>query len=286
VRKPPKAELQPDFFAPALYDVGTKDSRSIMDVAVFRLSKKDKRPGDIIRYDMPDGFVQVSAGPAGMASVWDYDIVLMAVSHLTAAVNRWRSGKGDKPSRTFRPNVAEILRFCRRGDGGKQHDDLVAALTRLSTTHVAVERTRKNRAGRVITVSEGEALISRYRVVSGADNGKVDAVEIELPDWIYREVVEMERPDVLTVHPDYFLIEPGVGRFLYRLARRAAGRGQAVWSFRTIYEHSGSASSFKEFSRMLRKLIETDDLPEYAIAEQEGQGGPMLMMQHRSAVGG
>jgi hypothetical protein len=83
------------FFAPAPYDVGTKDSRSIMDVAVFRLSKKDKRPGDIIRYDMPDGFVQVSTGPAGMASVWDYDIVLMAVSHLTAATNRWRAGKGD-----------------------------------------------------------------------------------------------------------------------------------------------------------------------------------------------
>jgi plasmid replication initiation protein len=286
VRKPPKAEAQPDFFAPALYDVGTKDSRSIMDVAVFRLSKKDKRPGDIIRYDMPDGFVQVSAGPAGMASVWDYDIVLMAVSHLTASVDRWRTGKGDKPSRVFRPNVADILKFCRRGDGGKQHDDLVAALTRLSTTHVAVERTRKNRSGRVITVSEGEALISRYRVVSGADTGKVDAVEIELPDWIYREVVEMDRPDVLTVHPDYFLIEPGVGRFLYRLARRAAGKGQATWSFRTIYERSGSAGSFKEFSRMLRKLIETNDLPEYIISEQEGQGGSMLVMEHRSATGG
>ncbi len=285
VRKPPKTESQPSFFAPALYDVGTKDSRSIMDVAVFRLSKKDKRPGDIIRYDMPDGFVQVSAGPAGMASVWDYDIVLMAVSHLTAATNRWRAGKGDKPGRAFRPNVAEILKFCRRGDGGKQHDDLVAALTRLSTTHVIVERTRKNRAGRVITVTEGEGLINRYRVVSGAATGKVDAVEIELPDWIYREVVEMERPDVLTVHPDYFLIEPGVGRFLYRLARRAAGRGEAMWSFRTIYEHSGSASSFKEFSRMLRKLVEADDLPEYAIAEQEGQGGPMLVMRHRSGLG-
>jgi hypothetical protein len=46
-----------------------------------------------------------------------------------------------------------------------------------------------------------------------------------------------------------------------------------MWSFRTIYEHSGSASSFKEFSRMLRKLVEADDLPEYAIAEEEGQGG-------------
>ena len=286
IRKPPKAEERPDFLASTLYDVGTKDSRSIMDVAVFRLSKRDKRPGGIIRYEMADGFVQVSAGPAGMASVWDYDIVLMAVSHLTAAVDRWRAGKGDKPSRVFRPPIAEILKFCRRGDGGKQHDDLVAALTRLNTTHVAVERSWKNRNGRTVTVSEGEALIGRYKVISSTEVKKVDTVEIELPEWIYREVVELDRPDVLTVHPDYFLIEPGIGRFLYRLARRAAGRMQATWSFRTVYERSGSAGTFKEFSRLLRKLIEANDLPEYTLAEELGQGGPLLVMAHREGAGG
>ncbi|ANC47742.1 hypothetical protein A6P55_25870 (plasmid) [Pandoraea pnomenusa] len=53
-------------------------------------------------------------------------------------------------------------------------------------------------------------------------------VEIEVPSWIYREVVEAKKPEVLTVHPEYFLIEPGIGRFLYRLARRAAGRAGRV----------------------------------------------------------
>ena len=94
-----------------------------------------------------------------------------------------------------------------------------------------------------MTVSEGEALISRYRVVSGTDTDAVDAVEIELPDWIYPEVVEMNRPDVLIVHPNYFLREPELGRFLYRLARRPAGKGHTVWSLRTIYEHYGSAKA-------------------------------------------
>src|SRR5690606_27641488 len=90
VRKPPKGDEQSDFFAPTLYDVSTRDSRSVMDVAVFRLSKKDKRAGELIRYDLPDGYVEVSAGAHGMASVWDYDIVLMLVSHLTEAMNRYR----------------------------------------------------------------------------------------------------------------------------------------------------------------------------------------------------
>ena len=31
-------------------------------------------------------------------------------------------------------------------------------------------------------------------------------IEIELADWMYREITEGKNPDVLTVHPDYFLI--------------------------------------------------------------------------------
>jgi plasmid replication initiation protein len=280
-RKPPKGDEQLDFFIPTLYDVGTKDSRSIMDVAVFRLSKKDKRIGEVIRYELPDGYVQVSAGAAGMASVWDYDLVLMAVSHLTEAMNRYREGRGDKPGRVFSPHVADILKFCRRSDGGRQKDDLIDALIRLNTTHIAVERVKKSRNGRNVTVSEGEALISRYKVITSTTTGKPGNVEIELPNWLYTEVVEAKNPDVLTVHPDFFLIEPGIGRFIYRLARRAAGKGQAKWSFQTVYERSGSTGTLKKFTFTVRKLIEANDMPEYDLIEEKGQDGPLLVMTYR-----
>jgi len=244
------------------------------------LSKKDRRAGEVIHYTLPDGHVTVSAGAAGMASVWDYDLVLMAVSHLTEAMNRYREGKGEKPGRVFRPHVADVLKFCRRADGGKQKDDLVETCIRLNTTHVAVQRTRKAKNGRTVTVSEGEALISRYKVIK-SESGKPEYIEIELADWMFREITEGKNPDVLTVHPDYFLIDPGIGRFVYRLARRAAGRGQAKWAFQTIYERSGSAGTFKEFCRILRKIIEANDLPEYRLTEEPGQAGPLLVMSHR-----
>lgn len=281
IRKPPRGDEQSDFFVPMLYDLGTKDSRSIMDVAVFRLSKKDKRAGEVIRYELPDGHVQVSAGPAGMATVWDYDLVLMAVSHLTEAMNRYREGRGEKPGRVFRPHVAEVLKFCRRADGGKQKNDLVETCIRLNTTHVAMQRTRKARNGKTVTVSEGEALISRYKIVTNQATGKPEHIEIELAEWMFREVVDGKNPDVLTVHPDYFLIAPGIGRFVYRLARRAAGRTHAKWAFQTIYERSGSASTFKEFCRILRRIIEAGDMPEYELAEEKGQIGPLLVMTFR-----
>ena len=284
IRKPPKGDEQLDFYVPTLYDIGTKDSRSIMDVAVFRLSKKDKRIGEVIRYELPDGFVQVSSGAAGMASVWDYDIVLMAVSHLTEAVNRYREGTGEKPGRVFSPHVADILKFCRRSDGGRQKDDLIDALMRLNTTHIAVERIKKNRIGRPITVSEGEPLISRYKVITNTATGKPANVEIEIPNWLYMEVVDAKNPDVLTVHPDFFLIEPGIGRFIYRLARRAAGKGEAKWAFRTIFERSGSTGTLKKFTFTVRKLIEANDIPEYYLLEEKGKEGPVLIMKYREGI--
>jgi len=284
VRKPPSNDSQKDFFVPAFYDVGTKDSRSIMDVAVFRLSKKNKRVGEVIRYYLPDGYVEVKAGPDGMASIWDYDIVVMLTSHLTEAMNRYREGKGDKPGRIFRPHASDILKFCRKGDGGRQVDEVETALDRLKgTTIKSVREHPTANSRRTLREVEAEGLLGSYKVLSYTDNGKIAGLEIEAPKWLYREITEGMRPDVLTVHPDYFLIEPGIGRFVYRLARRAAGKNHATWAFQTIYERSGSASTFKEFCRILRKIIEANDLPEYRLQEETGQSRPILVMSHRDA---
>ena len=281
VRKPPFGDEQADFFVPSLYDVGGRDNRTVMDVAVFRLSKSNKRAGEMIRYELPDGFVEVTAGHYGMASVWDYDIVLMMVSHLTEAMNRYRDGKGEKPGRTFKPHVSDILKFARRGDGSRQVEEVEKALDRLKGTTIKTVRERTGEDGRKMREVEAEGLISRYSVLARTDTGRVNAVEIEAPVWIYQEIVAGKQPDVLTVHPDYFLIEPGIGRFVYRLARRAAGKGVAKWSFQTIYERSGSTGTFSKFRENLRKIIKANDLPEYALREEPGQSGPQLVMTHR-----
>ena len=285
MRRPPESDRQPDFFVPGLYDVATKDNRNLMDVALFRLSKRDKRAGDVIRYDLPDGFVEVKAGPDGMASIWDYDIVLMLISHLTESMNLFNAGRGAMPGKKFIPHASDIAKFCRRGDGGRQADQLEAALDRLlGTTIKSVRETPSRNGKRIVRETEAESLIGPYRVVSRTDTGKVARVEIEAPNWIYREVTGCRQPDVLTVHPDYFLIEPGLGRFVYRLARRAAGKNTAKWAFKTIYERSGSTSTFKEFCRMIRRLINANDLPEYELYEEDGQSGPLLLITRRTSA--
>ncbi|WP_204162483.1 replication initiator protein A, partial [Erwinia amylovora] len=79
---------------------------------------------------------------------------------------------------------------------------------------------------------------------------------------------------------------PGIGRFLYRLARRAAGKAEARWLFKTIYERSGSAGEFKKFCFTVRKLIGSNDLPEYDLKEEAGQAGPILVMRYRNLIEG
>jgi hypothetical protein len=273
--------VQADFYAPVLCDVGSRDSRTVMDVAVFRLSKSDKRANTILTYTLPDGGVQVTSGPLGMASVYDYDIVLMAVSHLTEAMNRHREGKGAKPGQVFRPAIADVLNFCRRDNGGNQKDAVVGALERLSTTHVKIERTR-NVGDKPMTITEGENLIGPFKVLSNPRTKKVEAIEFRVAQWMYDEITAGHQPEVLTVNPDYFKIERGLARFVYRLARRAAGKDSAAWSFGTIYERSGSQGSRKEFNRMIRAIIKDDNLPDYSLAEEQGKADSILRMVHRS----
>lgn len=284
VRKPPVGDAQMDFLVPGLYELGGRDNRSLMDVAVYRLSKTNKRAGEIIRYELPDGYIEVKAGPDGMASVWDYDIVVMMTSHLTEATNRYREGRGDKPGRKFKPHVSDILKFARRGDGSRQVEELEGALDRLKGTTVKNVRGYTEVDGRKMRETGADGLISSYKVLSRTDTGRISEVEIEAPQWLYDRIVEGKQPDVLTVHPDYFLISPGIGRFIYRLARRAAGKGAARWSFQTIYERCGSTGTFKKFREKLREIIAANDLPEYDLREEPGQSGPQLVMTHRDSL--
>jgi len=261
----------------------TKDSCSIMDMALFRLSKKNRRAGEIIIHKLSNGLVKVSAGAAGMASIWDYDIILMGISHLTEVINRYQKGNSEKPSRIFRPNINQVLQFIHRTGGGKQKADLVESCLRLNTTHISIQRTKKDSNGQTITAFEGEPLISSYKVIKNAMTNKPEFLEIEMAKFIYQQVVAKNKnPNVLTVHPDYFLMDSSISRFIYRLARKAAGRNTATWRFKLIYERSGSVGTFKKFAESLRKIIAANSLPEYHVEEITGcRRDPILIMQYR-----
>ena len=90
-------------------------------------------------------------------------------------------------------------------------------------------------------------------------------MSITLPAWLYEGIVQ--GGGVLSIHEDYFLLTGGVERWLYRVARKHAGHQEMGWSFtmRQLYEKSGSASRFSDFAIDVRKVVQANSLPEYAL---------------------
>ena len=280
-RSPPAKDQQLDFFVPPLHDIPVKDGIGIMDVAVFRLSKKQPRKGELIRYELSDAVIEVSSGGHGMATIYDYDIVLMVISQLAHAVKQYRRGTGEKPGRQYHIHSSDIFKFCRLSDGGKQYEILDGALKRLQGTFITITSENEKKSTRRTGYFP---LLGGAKVISRTDTGRIGRLEITIPDWIYEAVEKHDDPEVLTVNPDYFLLNKGIARFIYRLARKAAGQNDATYTFKSIHMRSGTTREFRKFSHELRQLIKADSLPDYHLAEKKGKNGPMLVIRNRRSL--
>lgn len=285
VRTPPDDDRQLDFFVPTIYDAPIKDDLNLMDVAPFSLSKAPRK--EELRFVLNDTVITVRGGAdEGIATAFDYDIFLAMVSWLNEAMKQYRIGerKGMRPHlppKTFRPAGSEILKFCRRESGGRQYKALEAALDRLQATRIKIV----NLSGGKRRETDAFSLIGKYRVVSRTDSQHIELVDIEIPDWVYEGVVHPEKnPSILTLHPDYFLIAKPLARFLYRLARKAAGASEAFYTVSDLHQRSGSKLAAGDFLKQVRSIVqsaEADPLPDYDFRLIPGKRGPILHITHR-----
>jgi plasmid replication initiation protein len=287
LRAPPVDDAQLMFFVPAIYDAPIKDDVNLMDVAPFALGK-NARTG-VITYELKDCLITIEGGAeVGLATVFDYDIFLSMVSALAEEVRRYRVAeeKGLRPTmppKTYRPSAAHLLKFGRRSDGGRQYQEIEAALRRLAKTSITIT----NLAGGKRRQVDTRPLISEYSVVSKTNTGNVDEIEIRIPDWVYLSIVRADKAlPLLTLNPDYFLISSGLGRFIYRLARKAAGKDEARYTAQDLHKRSGSPQEFRFFLRDLKEFVKRTHafpMPDYDLALTEGKNGSVLVMQRRPA---
>jgi plasmid replication initiation protein len=250
LRKTPAGDNQRDFFVPVVCDVPIKDDVNLMDVAPYRLSTKTTATRLEYRLNGAEIIIESSTG-LGLATVKDYDFIIHMISYLNAEMQAYRRGeRKDIPPNRFRPSSYEMLKFCRRGKGGKQSQIVEDGLGRLQGTNITITCDNGTRRE-----AKGFGLIDGWNVISKTRTGKIQHVEIGIPSWIYDGIIKTDKPSVLTLHPDYFLLDLPLDRSLYRLARRTAGQGESFYTMRDVHHRSGSTRKLEQFSYDMGQLI-------------------------------
>ena len=276
-RRPrPLGDHQPDLFAASFADIPIRDQRDTMERPFFSLAKKPRLTP--IKYQVGNVWVEVSANSQfGMATIWDADILIWASTQIAEAIDR-----GLRPGRTIKFHPFNLLRSIRRSTGGADYVRLRAALERL--THTAV---RTNiRAEGVKNFASFHWLESWTETMDEA-TGEPTGMTITLPDWLYAGMAA--KGGVLTIHEDYFLLTGGIERWLYRVARKHAGKQETGWSFtmRQLYEKSGSSARPSDFALDIRRVIQSNSLPEYALVlGRNGENEEIVRFMHRSFLSG
>ena len=191
--------------------------------------------------------------PFGIATIWDFDIMLWLFGQV-----RLMMKDGEPPSRYIGFHVHECLIGVRRHTGKTDYQQLEAALTGCEHAHIHEhrERQRGRQRGR----------LAGQREVPPAPFGRLDYVEVWINEWIFQKVIDQAQ--ILTLHPNYFLLTGGIEKFLYRTARKMAGRQPQGWTLDMddLFKRSG-ADNFKHFVAQVRRVADNNDHPIEALPE-------------------
>ena len=239
-----------DFFVADILDWALKDDRASMEHPFFSLSKTpDKR---IRHYDYDGKSITITPSVLGIATIWDKDILIYAISQLIEAMNQ-----GRPVSRTVRLKAYDLLVATNRHTGGHDYDLLTFAFERLAGTRIKTNITTNGHR-----VREGFGLIDNWRIIERVPgSSRMGAVEIVLNEWLYNAILGRE---VLTLNRDYFRLEGGLERRLYELARKHCGL-QVNWviGLDLLHQKTGSAASLRQFRQQFKQAAANNLLPDY-----------------------
>lgn len=245
-----------DLFICDVLAASPKDDLGTMEHPIFSLSTKpDLR---VLSYEHNGTQVQVTPSVKGRATIFDKDILIFCISQLMVGLNA-----GREVSRKLQLKAHDLLLATGRDTGGDSYLRLREAFERLAGTRITT-----NIATGGIEVTSGFGLIESWEILRKTRGGRMISVMVTLSDWIFRAVLARS---VLTLSRDYFTLRKPLERRVYELARKHCGR-QPEWrvSVATLHKKAGSTAPVRVFRAAIRKMIEEANLPDYGMAEEEG----------------
>ena len=248
----PDRHRQHELFICEIADAVLKDDMASMEHPVFSLATK---PDHTIRsYSHGDTELTVEPSARGMATIYDKDILIYAISKLMKA-----KAEGQPISRKVAFTAHDFLIFSNRMTNGNAYEGLKDAMSRLDGTRL-----------RTTIKTGGEEQWSAFGLIDGArirksdTTGRVLEWGIVLSEWLYNAI---DADEVLTLHRDYFRLRKPLERRVYEIARKHCGH-QDIWriSLQLLHKKSGSQSPEKRFRQMIKHLAEHDHLPDYSVS--------------------
>jgi hypothetical protein len=286
MRRPPEEPEQRDLFICDLQDVSIKDSRETMVFPFLSLSKRPRFEPiqyEAVRKDgqgnqRTDRVTVTGSKPFGIATIWDFDLMLWMFSQLAAISN-----SGEKPPQRFGFHAFDCMRAIQRTDhkgrvGGSDYKAFEAALRRLRTTVIHTNITGGSNSESVGWLED--LTIQR----DGKD--RVQYVEVKLHDWIYSRVTDPKA--ILTLSRNYFFITGGIARQLYRIARKMAGETTFTVPLDDVASRAGTEDP-AQFKKAVRRLVAqvTDEaqgeFPDYEISLSARRGTELITFTKRKS---
>jgi len=263
----PERHPTSDFFVCDLFDASPKGDLASMEHPIFSLATKpDTR---VLTYTHNGAEITVTPSVKGRATIHDKDILIYCVSQLVAALNA-----GRRIVRQLTLTAHDLLVATNRDTSGDAYARLRDAFERLAGTRITT-----NIATNGLETTRGFGLIEAWEIVRRTRGGRMVSVRVTLSDWLFRAV---EARSVLTLSRDYFRLRKPLERRIYELARKHCGR-QPAWkaSVSVLHKKAGSAAPVRVFRAALRRMIAEGHLPDYDMAEEEGD---MILFTRRGAV--
>jgi len=273
----PEKWPQKDLFICDVADAVLKDIIPTMEHPFYSLSKKPDMK--VRRYEHRGNWLEITPSYKGMATIYDKDILIYAVSQVMAKLKNYKEvyrvingirytcieNIRDRVGSTIRISAREILMFTNRGTSGSDYDALVDALERLDGTRIKTNIVVEDEQETDFIGFLRRATIRR----KFGGHGRLLWVDITLSDWILDAIEERQ---VLTLHRDYFRLSKPTERRIYELARKHCGHKQE-WEIGTsmLHKKSGSQGNIRLFRQALKKLAEHNHLPDYRVEFGESE---------------
>ena len=253
-----KRPRQMDFFFDGIIaseHISYKDDRELMTIPTVHLGSRPRKKPIIWTHpdDRRNTWVKVSASEEySLANVHDLDIVLYVLSNLASQVN-----KGIRPERTIKTTAYNLLKSINRGTGGAEYANLKNALRRLKATVVETNI-------RLPRLQQSSMFSWLGDWIEDPESGEL---YLTCSEFLYRGIVDQK--SMLTLNADYFKLQSGILKFLYRIARRSVGKDNDYWEWTmdTLHDRSASQSTLSDFKKNVRKVVakanEDGSFPDY-----------------------